>query len=330
MCTRTEAAQLGPIFPTHHYPTDKSFHLGYSFSIINSKANFTERLLTDPLDNNTSLKILRNEFVPEFQPNRKLSLGARIVLDTLATASNDGSNRKQTTLGDQALFAEFRVLDEPGSSLGFAMVAKIPSYSNPTLVELQKTSETHTILPGDAQIDASLLVTTEYWAGANLRLRGDLGYMIRLDGYAPELPYNVSIGIVNPKMDFELRLKGNFSLGSGVANDNDSQAIKNAFSNSDYAYSPNPWLMIIEPHVELWLSAKTALSFDYSYSLMGTHAPSYHSVGAGLVYRWAETNGRARKTFKEVSISTDQETGKFEGDTNSDSTNTDTDPVFEE
>ncbi len=328
-----KASQLGPILPTHHFPTDRSFHLAYRFHFINSSSNFLERLVTDPLTNNARLRIIRHELIPEFQPNRKLSFGARVVLDSLSMTADSGSWAGRTTLGDQAFFVEFRVLDEPGSSLGFAGVVKIPSYSNPTLLELTESSApNNTLLPGDAQTDTTLLLTTEYWAGANLRLRADAGLTKRLDGYASELPYNLSIGVVNPKMDFELRLRGNFSLGKGESNDTDTETIREAFSNSDYAYSPSPWVMVIEPNVELWLSAKTAVSLQYSYSVMGKNSPSYHAMSAGLIYRWAETHNSPRKTFKEVPIYTDQESGRFEGDSTtpqSESLYLDEDPVFE-
>jgi hypothetical protein len=327
-----EAAQTGPLLPTHHYPTDTSFHLGYRFHLIRSSANFTEPLVTDPLLDNANLRIVRHEFTPEYQPNRKLSFGARINVDTVSMSSDAEASKGRTVLGDQSIFAEFRVLDEPGSSLGFAAVIKIPGYSNPTLAEFNQTGENRVILPGDAQTDTSLLLTTEYWAGTNLRFRADAGYTIRLDGYAPELPYNVSVGVVNPKMDFELRLRGNLSAGEGEANDADTQALREAFGNSNYAYSPNPWTMVIEPSVELWISAKSAISFQYSYSLMGNNSPSFHAMGIGYIYRWAETRNRVRKTFNEVPIYTDQEAGKFEGDTTtpeSESLYMEEDPVFE-
>ncbi len=328
-----EAAQLGPHIPTHHYPTDTSLHLSYRFSLINS-SNFVEPLLTDSLQNGSKLRVIRHEFLPEFQPNRQLSFGLRVALDQIRLSEeNTGKSISRTTLGDQVIFAEFRVLDEPGSSLGFAGIVKVPAYSNPTLAELQASSDpTRTILPGDAQVDTTLMITTEYWAGTNLRLRGDLGYTARLDGYASELPYNASIGIVNPKMDLELRVRGNFSVGSGAESDSDAETIRRAFANSDYAYSPNPWVMVIEPAVELWLSAKFAASFQYSYSLMGNRSPAFHAAGAGLIYRWAETRNRPRRTFREVPIYTDQEAGRFDSETvpESESLTTDQDPVFEE
>ena len=328
----SEAAQLGPLLPTHHYPTDTSFHLSYRFHLINSASNFVETLVTDRLLDEARLRIVRHEFAPEFQPNRKLSFGARLNIDSISFASDSAGTVKRTVLGDQSIFAEFRVLDEPGSSLGFAGVIKIPGYSNPTLLEFQDSGAARVILPGDAQTDASFLITTEYWAGSNLRFRGDAGYTVRLDGYAAELPYNVAVGIVNPKMDFELRVRGNLSAGKGEANDADTQTLRDAFGNSDYAYSPNPWVMVIEPAVELWISAKSAITFQYSYSLMGNRSPSFHSMAAGYTYRWAETRSRPRKTFSEVPIYTDQEAGKFEGDATtpqSESLYMEEDPVFE-
>jgi hypothetical protein len=333
--TQTDAAQTGPHIPTHHYPTDTSFHLAYRFSLINSSSNFVERLLTDTLRNESRLRIRRHEFIPEFQPNRKFSIGMKVVLDQIGLLNgNDGTSISRTALGDQILFSEFRVLDEPGSSLGFAGLVKVPAYSNPTLAELEaSTDPTRTILPGDAQIDTTLMLTSEYWAGTNLRFRGDVGYTIRLDGYAPELPYNVSVGVVNPKMDLELRLRGNFALGAGIENDADAAQIRRAFADSDYAYSPNPWVMVIEPAVELWLSAKFAATFQYSYSIMGNRSPAFHAMGAGMIYRWAETRNRPRRSFREVPIHTDQEAGRFDGDATmleSESLYMDSDPVFEE
>lgn len=329
---KAEAGQLGPSFPTHRYPTDVSFHMGYGFRIINSSSNFTQRLIIDPLLNDAKLRIVRHEFLPEFQPNRQLSLGARIVVDQLSMSRPGVKTQTRSTLGDQTIFAEYRILDEPGSSLGMATVVKFPSYGNPTLAELQRTATPErTLLPGDAQTDASFLITTEFWAGKNLRFRADAGYMTRLDGYSPELPFNLSLGVVNPKMDLEVRLKGNFTLGGGEANNEEALAIRKAFAYSDYAYSPDPWVVVIEPHIELWLSAKSAVTLSYSHSLMGTRAAAYHALGAGFIYRWAETRNRPRKTFKDVPIGTDLESGKFEGEKPSEeeSQYLDTDPVFE-
>lgn len=332
----SKAAQLGPLLPTHHFPTDKSFHLGYRLSIVNSSNNFVEPRVTEPLKDDSAIRITRHEFTPEFQPNRKLSLGARLVFDQMKLGSQTSTQDiSKSALGDQSVFAEFRFFDEVGHSLGFATVFKFPGYSNPTLKELNNSPDpSRTLLLGDAQIDTSFYLTGEKWLGSSLRTRANLGYTLRLDGYAPEIPYMFSIGVVNPKMDFELRFKGNKSAGDGTANDSNTQQIRSAFANSEYAYSPNPWLFVIEPAVELWISAKAAITAHYAYSLMGNRAPSYHAFGVGLMYRWAETISRTRRTYKEVPIFTDLEAGKFEGEggstPESESLEIDVDPVFED
>jgi len=310
--------------------------LAYRFSLISTSNNFIESRLTDPLKDDSTIRIVRHEFTPEFQPNRKLSLGARIVFDQMSLGSENATeDLKKSGLGDQSVFAEFRIIDELGMSLGIGGVVKFPTYSNLSLVELNELDDpSRTLLLGDAQIDTTVYFTGEKWLGSSLRLRSDLGYTTRLDGYASEMPYLLSVGVVTPKMDLELRLKGNLSLGEGIENDSDTQQIRAAFANSDYAYSSNPWIFVIEPAVELWVSAKMAITAQYTYSLMGNRAPSYHAFGAGFVYRWAETYSRSKRTYKEVPIFTDQESGKFDGDGSgapeSETIIIDSDPVFED
>lgn len=328
-----QSGQLGPIFPTHHYPTDTSFHLGYRFKLINSKNNFLEDGIVESLKNESTLRIFRHEFTPEYQPNRKLTIGAKLVFDQMKMGSEaTDEDIKRSGLGDQSIFTEFRFLDQPGFSLGFGGVVKFPLYGNPGLKELNESKDpSRVLLIGDSQIDVTAMITAEKWFGTVFRIRSNLGYTSRFDGYASEIPYLFSLGTATPKMDIELRIYGSKSVGAGTPNDSDTKQIRSAFGNSDYAYSPNPSLVIVEPNLELWVSAKSAVALSYSYALRGTFAPSYHAFGLGYIYRWAETYTKSPRSYKEVPIFVDQESGKFEGENNKEPEPLiiDSDPTFE-
>lgn len=330
----SSATSYGPTLPTHHYPTDKSFHLAYNFSRIRSSKDYVGSGTTQFNDSNSTFRLFRHEFIPEFQPNRKLSFGAKLNIDAAQLSTASGFQINQSSLSDQFFFLEFRAHDSVGSSVGLATVIKFPGYSNPTLSELQATDDpNNVILIGDAQIDITAMITTENWFKNFWRLQGDLGYTYRADGFAPQAPFMFSIAYVTPKMDFSLRAKGNLSLGEGIATSSEVQTLRDAFANSDWALSPNPWVLILEPAIELWISSRWAINIQYSYTLMGNNAPSYTRFASGLTYRWSETNSRKRKKFKEVPIWMDQEAGKFSGESEDDESNSglgDEDPVFEE
>jgi hypothetical protein len=314
LCSATEAAQLGPVLPTHNFPTDTSFHLSYRFGRIGTNSNFIDRLVTDTLLDQATLTIYRHQLIPEFQPSRKLSIGAIAQYDQMTMVDSQGSV-KQNSFSDQYIFTEFRFHDEPGASVGFGAVLKFPLYSNPTIKDLLDSDDSErAILFGDGQFDATVLATSEFWLSEVVRTQFDLGYTLRTDGFAPEMPFMAGVGFVTPKMDLNVRLKGNFSLGQGSVGDDDFKTVRAAFSNSDYAYSAQPWGMSFEPSVTFWISAKWGVNVDYRMSLMGLEAPNYQSITGGLTYRWSETRVPIQRSFREVDIGTDQERGVFEGE----------------
>ena len=309
------ATSYGPFMPTHHYPTDRSFHLTYNFSKISSGKDFVGGTTTQFNNSNSTYNLIRHEFIPEFQANRKLSFGAKLQLDSGTLSNSIGLDNNKTSLSDQFIFMEFRAHDEVGSSLGFGTVIKFPGYKNTTLAELLNSDDpNNTVLIGDGQVDLSMLVMWENWFGSHWRMQTDFGYTYRADGYASQLPYMASIGFVTPKMDFALRMRGNLSLGGGSPNTDEGESIRDAFAQSDWALSPNPWVLILEPAIELWISAKWAINFQYSQTLMGNNSPSYSRFATGLTYRWSETINKRKRSFKEVPIWKDQDAGKFAGE----------------
>lgn len=326
------AASYGPDLPTHHYPTDKSFHIGYRLLTVRTSNNFVEPLLTDILDDNSRYRLFRHEVTPEYQPNRKLSFGARLRFDSgkLSTADKEIS---KSALSDQLMFMEFRFNDRPGSSLGLATLVKFPAYKNPTLTELQATTDpSQTVLIGDGQIDLTILLTSERWLSTKWRIQADTGFTFRTDGYNSQIPFMVAAGFVTPKIDFNFEVKGMFSVGGEQSETTETQTIRSAFANSDWSLSPDPWLITLEPNIDLWITSKWALTVNYTYTLMGNRAPAYNQFGAGFIYRWAQTKVQARQTFQEVPITTDQEAGKFGGESEGspESIYLQEDPIFED
>lgn len=333
MLQTAHAASYGPDLPTHHYPTDRSFHIGYRLLTVRTSNNFVEPLLTDILDNNSRYRLFRHEITPEYQPNRKLSFGARLRFDSGKLSAPSGGEISKSSLSDQLMFMEFRFSDRPGSSLGIATMVKFPAYSNPTLTELQASADpSQTVLIGDGQIDFTVLLTSEKWLNNRWRLQADTGFTFRTDGYNSQLPFMVAAGFVTPKLDFNFQVKGMFAVGAEQSEPSETQTVRAAFANSNWSLSPNPWLIILEPNIELWITSKWALTVNYSYTLMGNYAPAYNMFGAGFIYRWAQTKVQARQTFQEVPISTDQEAGKFGGESEGspESIYLQEDPIFED
>ena len=309
------AAAYGPDMPSHHFPTDTSFHLGYRLLTIRHSKNFVEPLLTEALDGGASVRVFRHELTPEFQPNRQFNFGARFRFDSTKLSPNVGDDLSSSSLSDQLFFLEYRFYDVPGSSVGLSTLIKFPLYSNTTLAALLASNNTsQTVLLGDGQIDYSFLLTTENWFGTTFRLQTNAGITIRTDGFAPQIPAMLSAGVVTPKMDFSLRVKGAFSLGQGTENNADIQNLRNAFANSNWALSPNPWLIQVEPSILLWISSKWAIHLEYTQTLMGNNSPSFNHFGVGFVYRWAKTKTKFKRNFEEVPIWVDQEAGHFEGE----------------
>ena len=312
----SRAAQTGPYFPSHRFPTQKSFHLGFSSAYVYSASNFVEPTITQNLTDNAELQIFRQTLSVEIQPSRQFSAGVLVNMDK-SKLGDDLSNSSVTkfALADQIVFGEFRAVDTRGYSLGFATVVKFPAYKNITYDDLIASGDASTILLGDGQSDFSLLTTSELWLSPNLRSRLDAGLTFRTEGFAPELPLLVSLAYVNPKIEVELRITGNFPVRAAEEQTvPPPETVQAAFAGSQYALADAPWGLSIAPHLEAWISPKIAITADYSASLVGNRSPHFYRVAAGIVYRWSQTNRVQQKTFEQVDISTDQEEGTFEGE----------------
>lgn len=309
------AGQDGPSFPTHHFPTDDSFHIGYRLGFLRSGSNFVSATLYEKLTDQATYTQIRHSLLAEFQPNRRLSFGGDFALASASLNAAGAEGVSRSGLGDQRFFGEYRVMDRPGASAGVALVAKFPGYTNPTLKELQAAGESRAALLGDAQTDLTVLGTGEIWPTLTFRTRLDTGFTLRTGGFASEFPFMLSAGFVNPRLDLDLKIKGYFALGSsGIAADEGLTALKAAMGNSDFVYAEKPWSIFLAGSGEFWLSPTFALNFDFSYSMLGRGAAHLANVGLGVTFREAHADRRTKKTFSEVDITTDQETGRFEGE----------------
>lgn len=309
------AAQRGPIFPTHRFPTDESFHLSFNSSYFTSNSNFVDTLSTEPLTDNANLRVLRQSVVVEFQPSRDISAGLILNLDSARVSDAvTALSVSRSRLSDQYLFFENRIIDRAGTSLGLGGTVKFPAYSNPTLPELQGTGAGSAVFLGDAQSDFSLLAMAEFWTNALIRVHFDTGFTYRLEGYGHEIPFQVAVGFVTPKLDFNLKVRGNFSLGNDSGTQTDVASLRAAAANSFYALAQNPWTIIINPTLELWMSNKWAIDFGYAHSLMGNNSAMFDEFTVGIRYRWAQRRDKTQKTFQQIDIKTDQEEGRFQTD----------------
>ena len=324
------AAQTGAEFPTHRYPTDRSFHLDYKFGYTGTSANRADSTTTVPLDGSKAIRVFSHEFGLEYEPNRKLSFGGIFRIDSVSLLSGSDAGASKSALGDQRVFLEYRYYDVPGASLGTAFVAKFPGYSNPTASEAAAAT-TGTVLLGDAQIDFLAALTSEVWISDTTRFRGDLGYMLRTQGFPAELPFMLSIGFVTSRIDLDLKLKGNLPI-VGQNDDVGIATVRKSFANSMYAYSPSPWVISAGPSVELWMKPNFAVTFEYTASLIGNQSPYSQEIKGGLVYRWAETKAKRSRTFQDIDFGVDQEAGKFSGDKNDEAPNStpDGNPIEEQ
>lgn len=306
-------AQNGPRFPSHRFPTDRSYHLGYDFSFFRTTGNFVSAMTTEPLTDEASLKIFRHSLSAEIQPNRKFSAGLELSLDA-ASLGDPSSSGSATRSGpsDQRVFAEYRFIDRPGLSLGSAILIKFPAYTNLNLTEIQDLGST--VFLGDAQSDLSVMLTSEYWFSMETRFRVNAGYTHRLESFAPELPFMVAFGIVTPKFDVDFRVIGNLALGQSI-DDPDLATLRQATANSRYALSDNPSTIILNPVIELWTTNQLALVAEYKYSLFGSDSPFFHEFRAGFTYRWAERDVRTPRTFQQIDIRSDHEEGSFGAET---------------
>lgn len=310
------AAQFGPIFPTHRFPTDESFHLGYGLVYGKSSSNFVGSRSTEPLEGQSKLRLLRQQLTAEFQPNRRLSTGAILHFDslTLNNPTTDTSVSKHK-LSDQRVFMEYRFSDGPGYSIGLAAMLKFPFYKNPTLTDIPADGS-GLILMGDAQTDFTTLLTGEYWGSDNLRFRSNLGYTFRTEAFASEMPFYFSLAFVSPRVDFELKFLGNFTIGNDSFDDEstDLELVRVRFGNSEYAYSASPWVMAVEPELTFWVDKEWGIITNLRYALLGNRSPNFYTAMLGLTYRWSETSKRVKRTLQDVDIGIDQDVGQFPGE----------------
>lgn len=316
--TPSFAAQRGPEFPTHHYPTDESIHLGFKTNRFSTDANFVSDLLTDKIGVGDSFLVWRNQVFAELQPSRNLSLGAQLNYDS-AEYTGKKESRVFSTNGfsDQNFFLEYRFYDEPGASIGFALVSKVPFYKNPSREELEDPKNggpfKKTAVLGDAQTDLTGLVTSEYWPGKSFRLRLDTGYLHRFEQFSTEIPAYVSAGFVTPKIDIDFRFRGSFSLKDNTYTaDNPRRGdLKNYFL-SDYALSQAPAGFAGELATEFWVTQKFAITADYRQSIMGRASPYFFSFSLGVMYRNAQTHKPTPRTFDEKSMDFEVDTSQFD------------------
>jgi hypothetical protein len=312
-----QAAQSGPVFPTHRFPTDQSFHLSYRLSYLTTHANYVSARQYSYLTDRFSL--IGHSFTGEFQPNRQFSAGA--IFNVSSAALNPqagGPGVSQNKLGDQRVFTEFRFFDRPGRSIGLSFVAKFPGYKNATSAEVTAAGKAaRVVLVGDAQLDFSPMLTTEFWFTSTMRTRFDVGYTMRTTQFANEIPAMLSVGYANPRIDLDLRFKAYKTLaGASVTVDGaeDGADVKAAFANSDWAFARNPWALIVQPVVEFWITPSLAATFDANLSLVGNNSAHFREFAIGIAMRRAETRSRKPRTFQEIDIRTEQEEGYFPGE----------------
>ena len=313
---KTHAAQTGPVFPTHRFPTDQSFHLSFQPGYMTSNQNFVGSQATEALPNGAKISLQRQSILAEYQPDRSLSAGLLIRYDSLNFSDELGANTTKKGFGDQRFFAEYRVVDKPGISLGSALLIKFPLYTNPSYESLVTSRTTSVALLGDAQSDFSILGTSEYWATNFLRLRADFGYTYRTERFSAEYPILLSAGFVTPRIDIEFKFLGNLSRKNDSFDSEtvEVDVVRTLFGNSQYAYAKNPWAMSINPTAEIWINSNWALNIDYKHTLIGLSAPKFWELQGGLIYRWSKTEVKNKKRVREVDISTDQEAGYFPGE----------------
>jgi len=247
---------------------------------------------------------------PEYQPTRELSLGAYLNFDSLKL-DNNGEALSKSGFGDQFIFGEYRVVDEPGHSIGFATVFKIPLYSVPG--EVGAGTENFLLL-GDGQIDSSLMLTTEYWAWRNFRLTGDLGFTYRTDEHATELPFQLAVAYVSPKYNLGIGLIGNLSFKNDKATKTTtSQQIQSLTGGTNYTFATNPETIILEIKGEYAFNYSWALIAGFQNAMWGKKSPSFVNFNAGVSYRFFEPS-EIKRSAREVGIETDDSTSEFDGE----------------
>lgn len=302
-------SQWGPVFPSHRYPTDSSYHVNSWLAYGSQGAVYDGEGQKQSL-NDGSFTRLRFVINPEYQPTRELSLGAYLNFDSLKLESG-GQSISKAGFGDQIFFGEYRVVDQPGHSIGFSTLFKIPLYSVPD--EVGATSEDFLLL-GDGQIDTTLLLTTEYWAWRNIKLNGDIGLTYRTDEHATELPFQFAAEYVSPKYNFGIGFIGNLSFKNDKATQTTtSQDIQRLTGGTRYTFATSPEILLIEIKGEYAFNPSWALTGNIQNTLWGKNAPSFFNIGVGVSYRFFEPS-ESQRSAREVGIGTDDTSSEFDGE----------------
>ena len=295
------------MFPSHRFPTDKSFHLLSSLSYGSEAAAYDEESSRETLD--SSLTRIRLTINPEYQPSRQFLIGAYLNVDSLKL-SGSGQNAAKSGLSDQYLFGEFRAVDEVGYSYGFGTVFKIPLYSTPKDVSGAEPF----LLLGDGQIDATFVFSAEYWPWEYFKFTGDLGATYRSDEHASELPFQLGGEYVSRKFNIGLNLLGNLSFNNDKATQTvSSQEIQTLTGGTHYVFAKNPQSFLLQIKGEYAFTHQWAAVASFTNTLWGKNAPYFSNLTAGVVYRFFEPAVRQRSA-REVGIGTDDSSQDFEGE----------------
>lgn len=294
------------MFPTHNFPTDRSLHFNTNAEWGSHKNFFDETSVKRSLNGEfTRFRITLN---PEYQPSREFSIGAYINFDSLS-ASSGGQTIGKSGLSDQFFYGEYRFIDEPGYSFGFATVFKVPIYSAPSEAPTQAI-----LLLGDGQIDAAFMFTSEFWIQKNFRFNADLGFNFRTDDHASEIPMLLSVQYVKPKYNVGVNLNGNLSLRNDKTNADAVAAQIRTFAGAgNYVYALNPQILKLEVKGEYAFSHAWAVNLKMVSAVYGSNAPQETNYSAGVSYRYFDPKQRKR-SYKEVDLETDDTGGAFDGE----------------
>lgn len=304
------SSQWGPVFPTHNFPTERSFLMNSLFEYGTQASIFNSEGLKQKLD--LSFSRFRISLNPEYQPSRELSFGAFLNADFLRLQPLEQPEISKAGPSDQFLFGEYRFYDDPGESIGIATVVKIPAYSNPQKVV--KDSSSFLIL-GDGQIDTSILITGEYWLSRNLKFYLDSGFNFRFDDHSSEIPYQTGLEFKVPRYTIGASLKGTSSLKTDKTRNSEVSSILHDLSGAtNYAFAENPTLLIGKLYGEYCPNNEWAITAKFENSMTGKNAPFFYVIGVGLSYRNFEYGNYIPRTARDVRIETDDSGDEFEGE----------------
>lgn len=304
------SAQWGPVFPTHNFPTEKSFLMNSNFEYGTQSSIFNSEGLKQSVD--LVFSRFRVTLNPEYQPSKELSFGAFLNADFLSLQANGKTQISTSGLSDQFLFGEYRFYDYPGQSVGIATVVKIPAYPIPQKVA--QDSAPFLIL-GDGQIDATGLITTEYWLTRNLKFYLDSGFTYRAEDHSHEIPFNSGLEFKVPRYTLGVSLKGTYSLKTDSTRISGVSAIIHDLTGpTNYVFAENPTLLIGKIYGEYALNHEWAISAKFENSMRGRNAPFFYTVGFGLSFRNFEYSRYIPRTARDVDIDTDDSESDFEGE----------------